>query len=318
MVKETGALVPAVLGVTLVVEHRPKHSALFMIPALPLTGWLLLLHAHTGQWFGNASFAKYNLSYPLNPVRLMLALCRRGYYLFVGSGYFIGTAVLLKTRSVPMNSRAWRVAGFFAFAHVIAMCVIGGAVLERYLLPVLPITLAAFANALCALAPKPRYTAFAAMCAASAACIWVNPIYPFPLENNLAWTDFVSVQRDAARYLSAHLPGGARVSSSFPFAGCLRRPELGYTDQHFAIDEIPDFTPESIEQLRGRRVDALVLFSSTWDPLGLMRDPRWAGFLKRYYDYHPDATGAQISKLLDLHLAIRLERHGQWVEVYRR
>ncbi len=317
MVKETGALVPAVLGITLAREHRSKQSALFLIPAFPLIAWLLLLHARTGHWLGNASFARYNLFYPLNPVRFALALVRRGYYLFIGSGYFIGTAALLKTRNGVLNSRAWRVAGVFVVVHVIAMCLIGGAVLERYLLPVMPIILAAFANALCSFTPRFRNAAFAAMFAASAACIFVNPIYPFPLENNLAWIDFVYVQEDAARYLSSHLTAGAVLSSSFPFAGCMRRPELGYTTQRFVIDEIADFTPVSIEQLRGRHVDALVIFSSTWDPLDLMRNARWIAFLQRFYAYQPEIAPASIPAILGLRLAARFERHGQWVEIFQ-
>jgi 4-amino-4-deoxy-L-arabinose transferase-like glycosyltransferase len=317
MVKETGALLPAIFGIALAREHRWKQSVLFLIPAFPLAGWVLLLHSRSGHWFGNTYFAQYNLLYPLNPVRFALALLRRGYYLFIGTGYFIGAAALLKTRNSRPHSRAWRIAGVFALAHVIAMCLTGGAVLERYLLPVLPITLAAFANSLCSLTPRFRNAAFAGMCAASAACIFVNPIYPFPLENNLAWTDYVAVQRDAARYLSAHLPAGATLSSAFPFAGCMRRPELGYTTRRFLIDEIPDFTPESIERLRGRRVDALVLFTSTWDPLGLMRNVRWVAFLHRFYGYQPDVAPDEIPALLGLHPVARFQRRGQWIEVFQ-
>jgi 4-amino-4-deoxy-L-arabinose transferase-like glycosyltransferase len=314
MVKETGALLPAVLGIVLVREHRWKQSALFLIPAIPLIGWLLLLHARSGHWFGNASFAQYNLLYPLNPVRFALALFRRGYYLFIGTGYFIGTFALLKTR---VDSRAWRVAVIFAVAHVSAMCMIGGAVLERYLLPVLPITLAAFSNALCSLTPRYRNAAFAAMCAASAVCIFVNPIYPFPLENNLAWIDFVDVQHDAAVYLSTHLPAEATISSAFPFAGCMRRPELGYTVRNFRIEEVPDFTRQSIDSLRGRHIDAFAIFSSTWDPLGLMGNPRWVAFLEKFYGFEPDLAPDQILAVLGLHAVARFERHGQWIELFQ-
>ena len=317
MVKETGALLPAVFGMVLLRERRRRESVWFLIPGLPLLAWLLLLHARTGNWFGNASFAQYNLAYPLNPVRVSLALVRRVYYLFAGTGYFIGTAAWLKTRNQARCSRAWRIAGIFGVTHVLAMCVVGGAVLERYLLPVLPIVLAGFANALCRLTPQGRNRAFAAMCAASIACIFVNPIYPFPLENNLAWTDFVDVQHDAAQYLSTHLPAGATISSSFPFGGCLRRPELGYTSQRFAIDEIPDFTRSSLEALRGRRIDALAVFSSTWDPLGVRRNPRWIGFLERFYAYQPELSVEQIAALLGMRRVARFERHGQWLEVLR-
>jgi hypothetical protein len=311
LVKETGALLPAVLGVTLLREHRWKQAVWFLVPALPLIGWLLILHARTGNWFGNAMFARYNLSYPLHPVRFALALLRRGYYLFIGTGYFIGTIALWKSGGKFLHSRAWRVAGAFCVLHVIAMCLLGGAVLERYLLPVLPITLAAFASA------RLSRGAFLSLCVISAGCIFVNPIYPFPFENNLAWIDYVDLQRDAAQYLSTHLRDGATISSSFPFAGCLRRPELGYTTQRFSIDEIPDFTLESVEGLRGQRIDALAIFNTTWDPTGLMRNPRWVGFLRRFYEYRPDIDADEIPAVLGLHRVIRFERHGQWIEIFQ-
>lgn len=317
MVKETGALLPAVLGIVLVLEHRWKRSVLFLIPAFPLIGWLILLHSSTGNWLGNTYFAQYNLRYPLNPMRIALALIRRGYYLFIGTGYFVGTIALLKTRKIRPLSRAWRIAGVFGLAHVAAMCILGGAVLERYLLPVLPIALAAFANAFCSLTPRFRTVAFAGTCAASAACIFVNPVYPFPLENNLAWTDYVAVQRDAAGYLSAHLQAGATISSSFPFAGCMRRPELGYTVRQYHIDEIPDFSSRSVEALRGKRIDAFVLFSSTWNPLGLTRNRRWVDFLKRFYGYELDLDPQEIPSVLRLHPVARYEQHGQWIEIFQ-
>jgi hypothetical protein len=317
MVKESGVLLPAVLGIVLVRERRWRHASLFLLPVLPLAAWLLLLHAHTGQWFGNAPFARYNLTYPLNPVRLAMAVFRRGYYLFIGTGYVIGTAALLFVRRGFRPSRTWRIVILFGVTHFAVMCIVGGAVLERYLLPILPITLAAFANALCCLKISWRIAGFAGMCAASAACIMVNPLYPFPLENNLAWTDFVDVQLDAAEYLSTHLPAHAVVATTFPFAGSLRRPELGYTMQPFHIEEIAGFTRQSVEPLRSKHVDAFALFSSTWDPLGLMRNPHWVAFLESFYNYQPDVTPDQVPALLGLHPVARFQRHGQWIELFQ-
>jgi hypothetical protein len=311
MVKETGALLPAVLGITLLWEHRWKQAVWFMIPAFPLLGWLLILHAHTGNWLGNETFARYNLSYPLNPVRFVMALLRRTYFLFIGTGYFIGTIALARARGKFLHSRAWRVAGAFGVVHVIAMCLLGGAVLERYLLPVLPITLAAFASA------RLSRGAFLSMCGLSIACIFVNPIYPFPFENNLAWIDYVNVQRQAAQYLSTHLRNDATVSSSFPFAGCMRRPELGYTTRDFAIDEIPDFTLESVESLRTQHIDALVIFNTTWDPLRLLHNPQWVRFLRQFYSYHPDIEPDEIPAVLGFHRVTRFERRGQWIEIFQ-
>jgi hypothetical protein len=84
------------------------------------------------------------------------------------------------------------------------------------------------------------------------------------------------------------------------------------------IDEIPDFTWDSLQLLRNHRVDALAVFSSTWDPLGLMKNPHWIAFLERFYDYRPDVTPEQIMALLRLHKAAHFERHGQWIDIYVR
>jgi len=310
MVKETGALLPAVLGIVLLRERRWRDAVLFLLPALPLAGWLFLLHARTGQWFGNRAFAQYNLTYPLNPVRLGAALLRRLYYLFVGTGYFIGTIALWRARRSIVWSRAWRVVTIFAAVHLLAMCVMGGAVLERYLLPILPLVLAGFANVLAR-----RPVAFAAMCATSIACMFINPLYPFPLENNLAWGDYVRVQKDASDYLSVHMPAGAAIAATFPFDNCLRRIDVGYTTKPFRIIDLPDSTPVAVAQARG--ADAFALFSSTWDPLGIERNSTWRAFLERFYDYHPDATPDQIDALLRMHPVARFERGGQWIELFR-
>jgi hypothetical protein len=316
LTKETGALVPAVLGIALAWQRRWREAVLFVIPALPLAGWILLLHQRTGSWFGNSDFAQYNLRYPLNPVRLAMAMFRRAYYLFIGTGYLIGTIALWRKWRAVEWPRAWRIAGVFVTVHVIAMCVLGGAVLERYLLPVLPVVLAAFANALCTLPAPVRNGIFAALCLLSGICIFVNPIYPFPLENNLAWTHYVGVQQNAAQYLSTHLPAGATIVSTFPFTNCLRRPEVGYTSQPFAVEDVPDFTRPSLSKLRGRKIDAFAIFTSTWDPLGLEHNATWVRFLERFYNYERDVTPEEIPGLLGLHRVAHFEHKGQWIELF--
>ena len=45
---------------------------------------------------------------------------------------------------------------------------------------------------------------------------YLNPPYPFPLENNLAVVDFVQLQKEAAQYVESNYPG-SRVASVWPF-----------------------------------------------------------------------------------------------------
>ncbi len=72
----------------------------------------------------------------------------RIYYLFIGDGHFIGAIALLwALRRMPLlRDRPWRIAASFVLAHVLVVSALGGAVLERYLLPALPVVYIAFAH----------------------------------------------------------------------------------------------------------------------------------------------------------------------------
>ena len=96
MVKETGIVVPLVFAAWLLFEQSPARRCLwFLAPCGALLLWLIALRYFTGHWFGNSGFAEYNIFFPLNPVRFLFALLRRLYYLFIGSGHFIGTLTIL-------------------------------------------------------------------------------------------------------------------------------------------------------------------------------------------------------------------------------
>ena len=64
-----------------------------LLPGLAI--WLLALHHATGHWLGNPAFTAYNLREPLHPARFLIALARRIYYLFIGTGHIIGTVALV-------------------------------------------------------------------------------------------------------------------------------------------------------------------------------------------------------------------------------
>ncbi len=92
--------------------------------------------------------------------------------------------------------------------HVLMVSVLGGAVLERYLVPVLPLLYLGFAAAFWQYRMRWRIMSAGALIAALIAGNFVNPLYPFPLENNLAFTDFVTLQA-----ASRGVPGNAYSSS---------------------------------------------------------------------------------------------------------
>ena len=97
----------------------------------------------------------------------------------------------------------------------------------------------------------------------------------------------------------------------------MRQPELGYTSQNFTILDVPDNTRASLEALRGNRIDALAISTSTWDPFGLERNAHWVKFLQKVYAYEPDVPADQIPALLGLKPVARFERHGQWIELFQ-
>ena len=319
LVKETGLVAPAVFLLWLWIEGRRREALWFVLPVAPLLLWVIVLDRGTGHLFGNAAFTRYNLWYPLHPVRLPLALLRRLFYLFASSGHWIGTiAVIAAWRNAKLfRTRAWRVAGLLAAAHVLLVSALGGAVLERYLVPVLPLLYIGFAAAACRLTPRRRIISATALSVTLVAANFVNPPYPFPLENNLAFTDFVALQTEAAAYLESHFPV-ATIATVFPLGAALGRPEFGYVRRPLRIREIDDFSAGNVAPLAREHVAVLVLYSVTWDPRGLMQEPRWTAFLERYYGYRPPVGANELQVLLGAHSVARWTRHGLWIEIYER
>lgn len=315
MVKETGIIAPMTFAFWLLLERRWKDAVLFTAPLLPLGIWLYTLHRATGHWAGNESFAAYNALYMLNPVRFLLALLRRLYYLFIGTGHWVGTAALVYTwRGTRLfMTREWKVAGLFAGAHVLFVSLFGGAVLERYLLPVLPLLYVAFAVSLAALPGRWRFSALALLPMLIAAN-FINPPYPFPFENNLAFASFVTLNQRAADFIENNYPE-ATVSTTFPMAGALRRPDFGYVSHPVKVREVEDFRLTTIVRLRATRPDALVLYSVAWDPLHILENPMVSHLLTRYYDYQPQATSTEIEQALGMHSMARWTEGGQWIQI---
>jgi 4-amino-4-deoxy-L-arabinose transferase-like glycosyltransferase len=309
LVKETGIAAPAVFGCWLLFERRTRNAVWFCLPGVALALWLVALKHVTGHWFGNAEFTQYNLFYPLNPIRLAFALLRRAYYLFVGSGHFIGTAALVWAyRRMPLlHTRAWRISGAFLAAHCIVVSVLGGAVLERYLLPVLPVLYAAFAISLWSLLPRWRTWALAALLLCLCCANFINPVYPFPFENNLAFVNFVSLERRAAVAVEDR-PGV--LATTFPMADAFRRTEFGYVRTPRKVRELADFRPESIAPLREHPPELMIVYDTTWDPLQILSRNPGGWLMARFYGYEPILPPQAIASMLSMRVARRWERGG--------
>ena len=322
LVKETGVIVPALFGCWLLLERggrRERARALwFLLPLPVLAIWLALLHHATGHWFGNAAFTAYNLREPLRPVRFLLALSRRFYYLFISSGHFIGSIALLwALRRMPLlRTRPWRIAASFVLAHILAVSLLGGAVLERYLLPALPVVYIAFAISLRGLKTRTRQLAFGTLMACLIAANFVNPVYPFPFENNLAYVSFVNLGVRAAEAVERR--GNGLVAATFPMADALRNPEFGYVQTGRKVFEVADFSVAEVEKLKAAAPDVIVVSEHTWDPLGALAHPAVRNFLTRYYGYHPEISPDQIAAALSMRVLGTWKSRGLRMELLAR
>ena len=316
LIKETGIVVPVLFGVWLLVERRDsRNSGWFLVPFPALLIWLLALHHSTGQWFGNARFADYNLRDALSPAHILVALARRIYYLFLSTGHIVGTTVFLwALRRVPLlRDRAWRVAWAFVFIQLLTVSALGGAVLERYLLPALPVVYVAFAISLPTLPRPVRQTALGALVACLIAAVFINPPYPFPYENNLAFSDFVRLEQSAVEQI-AHdglaYPGGGLIAASFPVSNALRNPDFGYAESQSHVLQVTTFTRPEVERLAAQAPDMILVSPRPWDPLHLLDHGAVARLLTRTYGYEPELTADEIAARLSMRITHRFTRRG--------
>jgi hypothetical protein len=318
LTKETGCVAPLVFGAWLARERRWKEAAWFLVPLAVLALWVASVHQATGRWAGNTAFLQYNLFYPLHPLRLAAAALRRIYYLFFANLHWIGAfAILFAWRASRLFSgRSWRVAGTFAGAHVIAVTLLGGATLERYLLPAMPILYTAMAAGLACFPRRPRVICSAALLAGLAAGIFLNPPYPFPFEDNMAMADFTSLHASAATFLRQWC-SNARIKTVWPLSVELQRPSLGYVDQPLTVDTLPALTRQSIQDIDWERAEAVAVFSTSWDPP--LSPLRWApvrSVWSAVFRYEPPASEDDLRRAAPYPPSARWSRNGQWMDIY--
>jgi hypothetical protein len=318
LVKETGAIVPAVLALWLARERRWRDAAWFLLPFAALAGWIAVLKRATGHWAGNGEFATYNVWYPLHPLRMIATLARRLYFLLFANFHWVGTAAIVWAwrRSPLFRSRPWQVAGSVAAAHVLLFTALGGAVLNRYLLPALPILFAAMAAALSALPRLQKRVAAAILLVGMGASNWINPPYPFPFEENLAFADFLKLHRDAADYI-AHWYVNPIVHTAWPMTAELSRPELGFTPRKLRVETMPDMSAEAVAGIDWSRAQIVAVFSRNWDPrTNFLRVAPLVRLWDSLYGYVPNATQEEARARIPFPNDASFMRRGQWVDIY--
>jgi 4-amino-4-deoxy-L-arabinose transferase-like glycosyltransferase len=319
--KETGALLPLIFVVVLFRDSaRSRYAFYYLAPFAALAIWFLALWHSTGYIFGDPGFTHYNIVYSLNPVRAAVSIARRIFYLFIEDFRWVGSlAILFAWRGRDMYfTRAWKIVWCFVAAHVLLVSLLGGAELERYLLPVLPLVYIATGAAFQVLRPRWRYAGIATLAAGLLAGLFLNPLFPYPYENNLAMVDFVDLHRAAAQYLEKSYPKKT-VYTAWPLTEALRNPAFGYVDHAMSAAETSDLHDSTLMALNPRTVDVLVLYSRTWEPRqGVFRWRHVRYFLSHYYQYEREITTAEVRQHFGLVPVQRWSRRGQWIEIYAR
>ncbi len=321
LAKETGAILPLIFIVVLYRDPaRRRYALYYAAPFAALAIWFFALWHTTGHLFGDPGYTHYNIAYALNPVRASVTILRRLYYLFVANLRWVGTAAIIVAwwRRHLYATRGWRIVWCFVAAHVLLVSLLGGAALERYLLPVLPLVYIAVGAALESLRPGWRYAGMAALAAGLLSGLFVNPPFPFPYENNLALVDFVELHRAAARFLEQAYPAKT-IFTAWPLTEALRNPAFGYVGRPLKVEETSDLRVSTLDALRAPSLDVLVLYSRTWEPdWGVLKWPAVREFLSRYYEYERQMTPAEVQRRFGLSPVRRWSRRGQWIQVFAR
>lgn len=309
-------------------ESLTRRIALLSIPVLPLVLWYGYHYSRTGYVFGNPEFFRYNVAATLSPVRFVLALVFR---IWQALGYlhlWLLTLAMLAAMSLPPRKEnelerprisipVQMIFLAIIATYIVAMSLIGGAVLARYMLTAVPLVI------ILAISTIWRRMRHWPLVTAGIAAVFVlawywNPPYGFSPEDNLAYRDYVVLHEDGERFVEARYPM-AHVLTAWPASDELARPWLGYTTRPMQVVRIEDFSIEQMLSAADFRshFDAALVFSTKYDP-GLFpfdRWPAWIHLKQRFFGFHQDLPPAAAARVLGGHIVFLEERKGQWIAV---
>jgi hypothetical protein len=311
-------------------ECLPKRgpSLLLLLPLIPLTLWYAFHYARTGFIFGNPEFFRYNVQTTVQPLRVLLAL---GLRLWQVVGYlnfsFLTLAGMLAMWLPALHDHGEerkRISldvqfSFLAIiaAYVVAMAVVGGAVLARYMLPVVPLVILLWVSTL---RRRVRLWPVVIVIVALAfvTALFVNPPYGFSIEDNLAYRDYILLHQQAEDYAEARYPM-ARVLTAWPASDEISHPYLGYVTRPMRVFRIEDFTVEQLMAASEIRpnFDVALVFSTKYEPPHpwFERWHQWQQWKAQFFGYHRDVPPAATAQILGGQLVYNDTRDGQWVGV---
>jgi 4-amino-4-deoxy-L-arabinose transferase-like glycosyltransferase len=302
--------------------------SLLLVPIVPLALWYAFHYWRTGFVFGNPEFFRYNVKATMQPLRVLLALGLRlwqvlGYL----NLYFLTVAAMLAMWLPPVRDNGKEREkisldvqfSFFAVitAYVIVMAIVGGAVLARYMLPVIPLVIIVCVSTLRRRARLWRGV-IAMVALAFVAALMVNPPHGFSIEDNLAYRDYILLHQRAEEFTEARYPM-AKVLTAWPASDELTRPYLGYVTRPMRVLRIEDFSAEQIVAAAHLRsdFDLALVFSTKYEPPHpwFERWRKWQQWKTEFFGYHRDVPPDVAAQVLGGRLVYTDTRHGQWIGV---
>jgi hypothetical protein len=317
-------------GENLCLYRRSRGQTFSLLLCLmPLLLWFGYHHHRTGFYFGNPEYLRYNLQATLNPLRIVLAILVRlwhvlGYLdlflLVCGAWYAMTRPPLPEGDGTPRRRIPVSVQLVFAVVlggNIVAESVLGGAVLARYMLPVVPLVILVCVSTI--RRRLRRWTWWIAFtCAAFVVQLFVPPPYRIAPEDTLLYRDYVVLHKIAADELATRYPH-ARVLTAWPASDELTRPFLGYVTQPQAVVRIENFSPLEIERATQAtdQFDIVFLFTTKWKPGRPLL--RWLPFGKalqeRFFDYREDLSPQLAATILGGRVVRYLDRNNEWIAI---
>ena len=312
-------------------QAPPRRWVLLIVPLVPLIVWTIYYHHKTGFWTGNAEYLQFNLYSTLSPGRFFWTLLRRLYEVFIGGFNWLlvagaaagiwwerkqshrGTEAQSKSRDLILLAAA------MVAAYVLMLSVVGGAVLPRYLLPIVPLFILVAVGLVWRM-PKAIARATCGIALAGFVAAWfINPPYPFPYEDNLSYADFIRLHQDAARYLESR-PSGERFLTAWPATDELARPFLGYVTKPLSVVPLEGLTENDFASVSPESFDLLFVYSRKWEPPNnwLPRLPVFQRAQERHFGYAPQMSNEELVSRFHLKLLRQFERRGQWARIYEK
>lgn len=306
-----------------------RRTLSLLLCVVPLAGWLLYLHHRTGYYLGNPEFLRYNLEATLSPLRFVLAMLIRLWHVLGYLNLFLLTlaaAAVMLGPPLPQADGALRpriavsvqlVFAVVILGYIVMLSVAGGALLARYLLPVVPLVILICVSTLYR---RARWWMWwiAFTCAAFVAQLFIPPPYRIAAEDTLLYRDYIILHKLAANELSRRYLQ-SRVLTAWPASDELTRPFLGYVKQPLEVVRIENFSPS--EMVRASQatdqVDVALMFTTKWQPPHpLFRVlPFGLRLQQLFFDYHEDVPPQASTNLLGGRMVSYLNRNNEWVAI---